>query len=292
MLTHIKDARNHWTVVVNNKSYQFDPSNDHYDNLVEAVKVGDSEIFINLMEKGRMITSWSNGKFLVNEGVLTHDGESIHPVLANRILEMIEQGFDYVPMLNFVEKLYKNISMRSVVELYNFLEHKFLPITPDGCFIAYKGLSRYDGDDATDKLGRPLTMGDFVDKYTGKSYRNNVGDINTMTRRHVNDDANIGCAEGLHVGSVEYATDYASSGPVVLCKIDASNVVSVPHDCDCQKVRVAEYEVIGVYENQVFDRAVESSYDDDEDEDEDATDVYEDTEDIDDMEDPYAGDGW
>lgn len=284
MLTFIKDARNHWTVVVNNKSYQFDPSHDKYDKLVECVKEDEAEIFVNLMEKGRVITSWSDGKFVVNEGVLTYDGESIHPVLANRVLEMIEQEFDYLPMLNFIEKLYKNVSMRSVVELYNFLEHKFLPITSDGCFIAYKGVSRYSGSGSKDRLNRSLIEGDFVDKYTNKSYRNNIGDINTMTRRNVNDDANIGCAEGLHVGSLEYARDYACGGPVVLCKVDPSNVVSVPHDCNCQKVRVSEYEVVGVYENQVFDRAVESQYD--------AEDSYYEDEDEDDLEDPYAGDGW
>lgn len=283
MLTFIKDARNHWTVVVNNKSYQFDPSHDKYDKLVECVKEDEAEIFVNLMEKGRVITSWSDGKFVVNEGVLTYDGESIHPVLANRVLEMIEQEFDYLPMLNFIEKLYKNVSMRSVVELYNFLEHKFLPITSDGCFIAYKGVSRYSGSGSKDRLNRSLIEGDFVDKYTNKSYRNNIGDINTMTRRNVNDDANIGCAEGLHVGSLEYATDYACGGPVVLCKVDPSNVVSVPHDCNCQKVRVSEYEVVGVYENQVFDRAVESQYDAEDD-------YYEDEDE--ELEDPYAGDGW
>ena len=177
--------------------------------------------------------------------------------------------------------------MRSVVELYNFLQHKYLPITPDGCFIAYKGLTKYSGPESTDKMGRKLVSGDLVDKYTGKSYRNNVGDKNSMHRRNVDDDANRGCSEGLHVGSLEYATEYASGGDVVLCKIDPANVVSVPHDCNCQKVRVSEYEVVGIYNQEhKLEKAVESfSFENEFNFDEE--DFEEDSE-----IDPYAGDGW
>lgn len=276
MLTHIKDARNVWTVVVNNKSYQFDTSNKNYDKLVELVKTGDGEGFVTLLDTGRTITKWSEGKFEVREGVLMYDGESVANVISDRILEMIEQGFDYKPMLRFVENLYSNVSMRSVNELYKFLEHKHLPITSDGCFIAYKGVMRYDGSSIKDKMGNDLVEGDLVDKHTGRSFRNNVGDVNQIARRLVDDDANVGCSYGLHVGSLDYATGYACGSPVVLCKVNPSDVVSVPHDRECQKVRVTKYEVVGMYE-MPLDKAVESSYDD---------------EDYDDDEDYYVNEEW
>jgi hypothetical protein len=284
MLTHIKDARNVWTVIVKNKSYQFDTSNKNYDKLVELVKTGDGEGFVTLLDTGRTITKWSEGKFEVREGVLMYDGESVANVISDRILEMIEQGFDYKPMLRFVENLYSNVSMRSVNELYKFLEHKHLPITSDGCFIAYKGVMRYNSSSIKDKMGNDLVEGDLVDKHTGKSFRNNVGDVNQIARRLVDDDANVGCSYGLHVGSLNYATSYAGSCcPVVLCKVNPSDVVSVPHDCECQKVRVTKYEVVGMYE-MPLDKAVESSYDDYEDD--------EDDEDYDDYEEDYVNDGW
>jgi hypothetical protein len=292
MLTHIKDARNAWTVIVNNKPYQFDPSHKRYDDLVHCVNNGDGETFVNLLELGRAITKWSVGNFKVEAGVLKYGDEEINDVLAERILEMIEQKFDFEPMLKFVENLYQNFSMRAVEELYKFLEHKHLPITSDGCFIAYKGLAVYMGDDRKDKLGRDLRAGDYVDLHTRKSFRNNVGDVNTMNRRNVNDDANVGCAEGLHVGSMEYATGYASGGPVVLCKINPMDVVSVPHDCDCQKVRVSKYEVVGIF-SEPLDKPVETMYDDLDDDEEDQWngEDYED-EDEDDTEDRYIGEGW
>jgi len=285
MLVHIKDARNHWTVIVNNKAYQFDPSSEFYDKLVECVKTDDAETLVNLIDKERIITEWSFENFKVEDGVLRYNGETIADTLAERILEMIEQGFDYMPMLAFVKNLYANVSMRSVDELYKFLEHKHLPITPDGCFIAYKGVIAHAGSTIKDKMGRDVASGDLVDKYTGKSYRNNVGDVNSTPRRCVNDDANVGCAEGLHVGSLKYATDYAAGSTVVLCKVNPSHVVSVPHDCECQKVRVSEYEVIGICEKALEDAVYSQEndeYHNDEDED------YDDEE----LEDPYEGDGW
>ena len=278
-LAYIKDDRNHWTVVVNNKSYQFDPSNKFYDKLVECIKNDDATYLVNMLEKGRLIVSWSYDNFKIEDGVLKYQDETVSNVLAERALEIMEGEFDYLPILNFIKNLYDNMSMRAIEELYKFLEHKHLPITPDGCFVAYKGVSIYNNSGSKDKLNRDLIKGDLVDKYTGVSYRNNVGDVNTMVRRHVNDDANVGCAQGLHVGSFEYASDYAGSeGQIVLCKVNPSDVVSVPYDSDCQKVRVAKYEVIGIYEKVLQEPVYnyeQTGYDEDGD-----------------LEDPYEGDGW
>ena len=34
----------------------------------------------------------------------------------------------------------------------------------------------------------------------------------------------------------------------MVVEIDPSDVVSVPHDCDCQKLRTSKYKVVGHYE--------------------------------------------
>ena len=34
----------------------------------------------------------------------------------------------------------------------------------------------------------------------------------------------------------------------MIVKIDPSDVVSVPHDCDCQKLRTCKYEVVSLHE--------------------------------------------
>lgn len=252
MLVHIKDNRNFWNVVVDNRSYQFDPSHANYQELVDCVKNGNGEEFKKLIDKAKAIEDWSEGDFYVKGGILFYNTEEVHTVITQRIFEMIKEGFDYKPMLRFLERLYKNPSYRAINELYTFLQHKFLPITTDGCFLAYKAV-------------RP----DYMDKYSG-TIRNQVGDKPSLPRYNVDDNCSVGCSRGLHVGAIDYVKSYGDCGDiVVICKVDPMNVVSVPLDASHQKVRCCEYEVVGIYEDDLLP-AVVDTYDevyDDEDED-------------------------
>jgi len=157
--------------------------------------------------------------------------------------------------------------MQSQRELYDFLEHENLPITEDGYFLAYKAVRVYRGESFMDKNGAKVNDGDFVDKHTGQSFRNNVGDFPTMLRSRVDDNRTVGCSAGLHAGSIKYVEGYASGDDkIVIVKIHPESVVSVPSDEKCQKVRVCLYEVVAEYQG-VLTRPLyseEFSYDEDE----------------------------
>ncbi len=274
MLTHIKDANNHWTVVIDSQSYQFDHTHPEYDGLVECVKTSDSEAFTELLEVGTVIENWSEGSFEFKDGFLYYEDEQVASQPTDRIIQLIKNGWDHKPMLAYLDRLYQNVSNRAVMESYNWCSHKGLPITPDGYLVGYKGVSVYSGENTTDKMGRPLQDGDLVDKYTGKSFRNNVADDCSMNRRRVSDNCNEGCAAGLHVGTYEYASDWAGNGgKVVLVKFDPSDIVSVPTDCEHQKMRVSRYTVISVARDIIEEE------------------VYEDfTDEYDEFEDQHSGD--
>ena len=47
----------------------------------------------------------------------------------------------------------------------------------------------------------------------------------------------------------------------MVVEIDPTDVVSVPHDCSCQKLRTSKYKVVGVYET--IEAPPLESYDDD-----------------------------
>ena len=147
-----------------------------------------------------------------------------------------------------------NPSSRATEELYTFLEHKNMPLTPEGNFLAYKGVNA-----------------DFTDNYTGK-FNNSVGQILEMRRNGVCDDANIGCSNGFHAGSYEYAKGYAShGGNLMVVEIDPADVVSVPLDCECQKLRTSKYKVVAHYETidappldkELYDSGYDMDYDED-----------------------------
>ena len=131
---------------------------------------------------------------------------------------MKADGLNIEPMIKFLDNLMENPSKKSVDELYSFLEYGNLPITPDGCFLAYKGVTT-----------------DFKDCHT-RSFDNSVGAINEMPRNQVNDDPNAACSVGFHVGTFNYARGFGQETTIV--KVDPADAVSVPHDHSCEKLRV------------------------------------------------------
>lgn len=267
MLSHIKDGQGHWTVTLNGQPHLFDPSHPHYASLIKCVHAGDADEFVNLLNTGLQVENWSEGDFEFRDGLLYFEDEQVAKDPTNRIVECLQQGFPHQFMMNYLTNLYDNVSERAVQESYKWSSHKGLPITEDGMLVGYKGVRPYAGETIQGKNGE-IKEGDLVDIYTGNSFRNNVGDTASMKRRQVCDDHTQGCDSGLHVGTYDYACNWAgSTGVVVLVKFNPKDIVSVPSDCECQKMRVSSYEVISVAREQL-EEAVYSEdeyYDDQED---------------------------
>lgn len=221
------------TIVVDNKSYTVGYDHPNYMAIKECVVNNDESKIEELIDIPSAIEDYAEGKVTVTDGVLRYDGEEIHNSLTDRIMGMMRTGFPFEPMIKFLANVLENHSNRAVQELYTFLEHKNLPITEDGCFLAYKAV--------TD---------DYKDKWTGE-IDNSVGQTVSMQRRKVNDDCGVGCSDGLHCGALEYVESYRAEHAgdrVVIVKVNPKDVVSVPTDCECQKVRTCEYQVIADYE--------------------------------------------
>ena len=266
MLSHIKDGQGHWTVTLNGQPHLFDPSHPHYTSLIQCVHAGDADEFVNLLNTGLQVENWSHGDFEFAEGILLFEGEQVAKDPTNRIVECMQQGFPHEFMLNYLTNLYDNVSERAVQESYKWSSHKGLPITEDGMLVGYKGVRTYAGETVQGKNGE-IKEGDLVDIYTGNSFRNNVGDTASMKRRQVCDDHTQGCDSGLHVGTYDYACNWAgNTGVVVLVKFNPKDIVSVPSDCNCEKMRVSSYEVISVAREQLEEAVYsEDDYDDQED---------------------------
>lgn len=180
-----------------------------------------------LFEPAKAFASYSDGKVEVKDGILSYEGEPIHNVVADRIIEFIEQGLPFEPLVKFLERLQANSSRRSIEELYRFLEHGNMPITEDGHFLAYKGVRE-----------------DYSDVHTGR-FSNRVGSVLSMPRAKVDDDFRRGCSYGFHAGSLDYATNFGVR--TVIVKIDPADVVSVPEECEFQKLRTMRYAVVADY---------------------------------------------
>ena len=129
----------------------------------------------------------------IEGGTVTFKGKAVHNTLTARMLRQIREGFDLKPMARFLENLMQNPSYRAVQDLYSFLEYGKMPITEDGCFLAYKKV-----------------RSDYRDIRTG-TFDNSVGQVVSMPRNQVDEEPDRTCSHGLHVCSFDYLASYASA---------------------------------------------------------------------------------
>lgn len=221
-------------VVINNKQHTLSKGNIGFDALVDAIKEGRWEDVPSLASPVTTVRKFSNGLVDVVDGQVTYDGEAIHSVLAQKIVDMFEQGFDVRPLANFMKNLFSNPSKRAVDELYGFLEAGNMPITEDGYFLAYKKVRE-----------------DYKDVYSGR-FDNSVGQVVSMTRNQVDDNKDNTCSVGLHFCSFDYLKSFGGTRIMIL-KINPADVVSIPSDYQLTtsfgtggtKGRCWKYEVVG-----------------------------------------------
>jgi len=177
----------------------------------------------------------------LDAGVVKYDGVAFpDKALCDRILRLMSEGQPFQYMINFLERLGKNPNFRSVLALFGFISAQGFPITPEGKFLAYKGIDQ-----------------DWKDCYS-HTVDNHVGAVNKMPREKCDSDRRNACSVGFHVGTHEYAKGWAQ-GHVVLVEVDPADVISVPDSNLTWKLRCCEYKVIadhtdlGLLTGEVYD---------------------------------------
>lgn len=234
-------------LVINGRQHTLNrETHPNYDRILEAIRNSDWDSIPDLVDVTRAVQAYANGLITVVDGDVYYDGRPFHNALADRLLEMLKQGFPVEPLCNFLGNLKDNPSKRAVDELYGFLEKNMLPITPDGHFLAYKRV-----------------RADFKDIHSG-TMDNSVGQVVTMPRNEVDENAQNTCSSGLHFCSLDYLPHFGRShgNNVVIVKINPRDVVSIPVDYNNAKGRACRYEVVGIHgaENadkvEAFDKVV------------------------------------
>jgi hypothetical protein len=180
----------------------------------------------------------------VEYGQVFYRGDRVEPVIESQILEYVSEDrtTDWLRLVRFLENIMDNPNANSREQLFKFLTEHGLVITNDGSFIAYKGTC-VGPDYRSVRKGPAIVDGVLVNDPQGVP--NRVGSVVEFDRAKVNDDPNVGCAQGLHVGSHEYASGW-SDGGFLTCKVNPRDVVSVPYDSAHAKVRTSRYEVLAL----------------------------------------------
>ena len=240
-------TENSLTVSVEGKTYTINSGHPSWRQAIESLKRKDYQALKDLVSVKKAFSAFTGDKVKVIDNQVFFNGEPIHNYLSDKILSFMEKGLPHESLIKFLERLMANPSRRAVNELYAFLSHKNLPVTDAGTFLAYKSV-----------------RSDYTDHYSG-NFNNSIGNTLEMTRNNVCDDHNQGCSVGFHAGSLQYASTFGGAESVLLIvEIDPADVVSVPSDCNCQKLRTCKYTVVAKYDGPLpehYTKDAQSAYD-------------------------------
>ncbi len=219
------------SAVIDGKAFTVDTDHANYAKLIEAVKEKNWTEFVKLVDVAQGLKNYLVGGVEISDGSITYQGQVIHNSLTTRILDFMRNDLPFEPMVKFLGNLLQNPSYRAVNELYDFLEVGELPITEDGCFLAFKNV-----------------RADFKDIYSG-TMDNSVGQVLSMPRNMVDEDKNRTCSGGLHFCSIKYLPNFVDSdgGHTMIVKINPADVVAIPADYNNTKGRTCKYEVVAEY---------------------------------------------
>lgn len=202
----------------------------NFNLLKTAILSEDWAKVVANLSVAKSVVDWARGNFSVVDGFVFFKGKKIPDELNDRIFKMMDEGRDPTPLFNFWEKLQRNPSMRSVEQLWPFLNHQGIPLTNEGNFLAYKSV-----------------RSNFTDHHTG-NIDNSVGQEPEMPRNEISDDPNHACHRGLHVGALDYAESFSPGDSVIIiCEVNPEHVVCIPYDHSHMKMRVCKYRVVGLY---------------------------------------------
>ena len=230
------------TIFWEGKPYSLRKDHPNFQNAKNAILEGDYESLGDFVDIQKAVEDFVEGDIEVRNEVVYYKTHRLHGVVVDKLLEMLRAGMkDSAPLVNFITRLQSNPSANSVNELYSFLSYKSLPTTPEGKVLGYKGV-KGDFYSSTGNADTIVVQGKVNDQH---QILNEVGATIEVARRCVDDNKDNHCSYGLHVGSYDYANQWAGEdGRLLVVEFDPEDAVSVPTDCDFQKLRVSKYKVV------------------------------------------------
>ena len=233
---------NSLTIFWDGKPHTLRSDHPNFKEAKKAILDARYEDLGDLIDIVKSVENFVEGDIEVKDEVVYYKGHRLHGVVVDKLLEMLRNGMkDSAPLTNFITRLQANPSANSVNELYSFLSYKSLATTPEGKVLGYKGVqgNYWSSTGNADTL---VIQGETNERH---QILNEVGATIEVARRCVDDNKDNHCSFGLHVGSFDYADGWAGQdGKLLLVEFDPQDAVSVPTDCDFQKLRVSKYKVI------------------------------------------------
>lgn len=233
------------TVLYNNTPRTVFKTSKEFDSVLTAIRTNDIKLLESIFIVDH-ISAITCGNITLKNNQLLYRNNPVDNYIIGKIKEYSAHKLPINHLLEFTNKVYASQSKNTIDNLYKFLEHRNMPITANGNFLAYKGVN--ENYYSCNAGFEPLISGKRNSE--GRIY-NGIGEIIEMERMYVSDDLNEGCSGGLHVANEDFAKGYGKR--MVIVEVNPADVVCVPHDASCQKVRTCKYTVIRDYVGKMND---------------------------------------
>ena len=256
------------TVILDNVPKTIASSHANFLKIKALLVSGKHDEIPSLIDIKTSIEKLGNGEIEIVGNSVRYLGRLVPDYQAQKLISLHRDGHANInPLKNFIVRLMANPSARAREEFARFADYKELPFDEQGFVYAYKGVDKDLWSISGNKETRVI-KGKVNEQ--GKIF-NEIGTDIEVERQDVDDNCNRHCSFGLHAGSFEYAKGFGTR--TLLVKIDPADVVSVPSDCNGQKVRVCRYSVVSEYldqkditdsvitENHFEDNILEDDYD-------------------------------
>jgi len=156
---------------------------------------------------------------------ITIDSHPLPDLVTQKALDFVSRGLSIDSVACFLSRLANNPSYQSRLQALLFLERTGFALMSTGHVLGYRGLT-------TNWLDRH--------SYSVNNQPGRQGWI-SMARQQVDDDRDVACSTGYHIGSFEYANNWRAGGKLIVCAVDPADIVAVPKDHNDEKMRVCRY---------------------------------------------------
>lgn len=217
-------------------------SHPNFEEIKRKAKTKDESILdlLNVPETVAERFQKLSDRVTAENGKLYLDGDEMHDGLTDQILRFLREGKEknWNALVLFYENLLANPNEHSRQQLYGWLARLKggFAITQLGNLVAYKAVNQ---DYCSKGTGPARVDGVAMNGHIP----NKVGSEITMPRSDVNFDPTLGCSDGLHLGTWSYARGFIQNGIYLVCIVNPRDVVSVPTECNEEKMRVCAYKV-------------------------------------------------
>jgi hypothetical protein len=220
-------------VFIHENTHTLENTHPNFQAVVDELKKPEHDLdkIVSLISVKNYIEGQSFGRVTVSEDKVYYNNEPVDNYLTRKMLQLFRDGFDITTWATFADNLMQNPVDSARAELYEFLEISELPLTDDGCFLAYKKVrDDYRSYYAPNDERFDHSIGNWVEEEDSKVDRNR----------------DRTCSSGLHFCSKEYLPKYyGSEGRIVIVKINPADVRAIPTDYNRSKGRAVKYKIVG-----------------------------------------------